>query len=123
MSAPECEAVLRPFIADVLARLDANQQEAYGERAGIIEYEAGVSRPLAESLALLEILKRWPSLLLPWVALECELAGETRWLLTTDLRFARHHLAEFGGQEKAVHDPADVIQHQFGNAALLVRLG
>ena len=41
MAAAKCEAVLLPFVGDVLARLDVNQQEAYAERAAIIEHDAG----------------------------------------------------------------------------------
>jgi integrase len=57
---------------------------------------------LAESItnmpnaAVVATLQRWPSLLTGLVALEIDLNGETRWLLTTQLSLARRHLAEFG---------------------------
>jgi len=122
VAAAKCEAVLLPFVGDVLARLDVNQQEAYAERAAIIEHDAGQPIALAECMAVVETLKRWPSLLTGLVALEIDLNGETRWLLTTQLSFARRHLAEFGGIEIGFCDPVEVVR-QFGDAVLLVRLG
>jgi hypothetical protein len=63
MSGQLCEPVLRPFVGDVLERLDANQMEAWQERSAILEFEAGFSRALAEALALLELLLKQPTIL------------------------------------------------------------
>ena len=54
---------MNEIVADLLARLDANQLEEFEERAGIIEFEAGVQRDLAEALALLCVLRRHPDVL------------------------------------------------------------
>jgi hypothetical protein len=64
MSGQLCEPVLRPFVGDVLERLDANQMEAWQERSAILEFEAGLPRALAEALALLELLRKQPSILM-----------------------------------------------------------
>jgi hypothetical protein len=51
-----------PIVADLLARLDEHHREQFQERAGIIEFDAGLDRPLAEALALLEVIRLhgWP---------------------------------------------------------------
>ena len=54
---------MNEIVADLLARLDVTQLEKFSERAGIIEFDAGVQRDLAEALALLCILRRYPEVL------------------------------------------------------------
>ena len=63
----------------------------------------------AESLALLDLLRRHPSVLSGVTVLEIELDGGTEWLLTTDLPYARRYLADVGGTEIAVRNLADVV--------------
>jgi hypothetical protein len=52
-----------PIMANLLARLDEQQHENFQERAGILEFDAGIDRQLAEALALLEVisLNGWPA--------------------------------------------------------------
>lgn len=52
---PEPQAEI---VAVLLQLLNETEREAFEERAGIIEFEAGLSRGHAECLALLEILRR-----------------------------------------------------------------
>jgi hypothetical protein len=49
-------------VADLLACLDEQQHEQFQERAGILEFDAGLDRQLAEAVALLEIIRLngWP---------------------------------------------------------------
>ena len=54
---------LDPLVADLVAKLDANQQEAFEERAGIIEYDAKLPRAHAECLALITVLISYPDVL------------------------------------------------------------
>ncbi|MFZ2972566.1 MAG: hypothetical protein WA049_07985 [Ferribacterium limneticum] len=56
------DAPYHPIVADLLACLDEAQREQFEERAGILEFDAGNDRQLAEALALLEIIRRhgWP---------------------------------------------------------------
>lgn len=51
-----------PIVAEMLSALDEGQHELYEERAGILEYDAGLDRPIAEALALLEVIRLtgWP---------------------------------------------------------------
>ena len=122
MAAAKCEAVLLPFVGDVLARLDVNQQEAYAERAAIIEHDAGQPIALAECMAVVETLKRWPALLTGLVALEIDLNGEPRWLLTSDMASAHRHLANLGAHPIGVCSLIEIVNAQYGGVAVLAKL-
>jgi len=54
---------LDALVADMVTLLDDNQREEFEERAGIIEFEAKLSRAHAECLALLDVLRRHPAVL------------------------------------------------------------
>ena len=124
MDTQKCDPVLRSFVGNVLDRCDAGQLEAFAERAAILEFEAGIQpRALAESLAVLDLLRQSPWLLTGLVVLAVELDGASQWLLTTDLPYARQYLADIGGNEIAVLDPAEVVRVQYGGVALLGTLG
>ncbi|MEF8699233.1 MAG: hypothetical protein V5B33_07875 [Candidatus Accumulibacter sp. UW20] len=51
--------------------------------------------------------------------LEVETPDGTEWLLTDDLEQARQTLADSGGVEIAVHDPADILASQYEGIARL----
>ena len=124
MDTQKCDPVLRSFVGNVLDRFDAGQLEAFAERSAILEFEAGIQpRALAESLAVLDLLRQSPWLLTGLVVLAVELDGASQWLLTTDLPYARQYLADIGGNEIAVLDPAEVVRAQYGGVALLGTLG
>lgn len=124
MNTQKCDPVLRPFAANVLERCDEGQLEAWGERAAILEFEAGCQpRALAEALAVLDLLRQSPWLLTGLTVLEVELDGTTQWMLTTDLEMARRYLTDIGGTEIAVLDPSDVVRKQYAGVAMLGTLG
>lgn len=124
MDTQKCDPVLQPFAGDVLNRCDSGQLETFGERAAVLEFDAGCQpRALAEALAVLDLLRQFPWLLSGLTVLAVELDGATQWLLTTDLPYARQHLADIGGNEIAVLDPAEVLKSQYGGLALLGPLG
>ena len=50
----------QPIVSDLVARLDENLREAFEERAGIMEFDGGLSREHAECLALLDLYSRHP---------------------------------------------------------------
>ncbi len=112
-----------PLVAELVERLDSSQREQFEERAGIIEYDGKRPRGHAECLALLDLLRRHPSVLSGVTVLEIELDGGTEWLLTTDLTYARRYLADVGGQEIAQCTLADVVNEQYGGIAVLTTLG
>jgi hypothetical protein len=51
---------LEPIVEALVSRLDTNLREAFEERAGILQFEAGKPRDLAEALALLEVIRLNP---------------------------------------------------------------
>ena len=112
-----------PIVADLVCRLDECQREAYEERAGILAFEAGVDRALAEALALLDLIRLQPMALSGVTVLEIELDSGSEWLLTTDLRFARQYLGDIGGKEIAVLNLKEVLWAQYGGIATLTTLG
>ncbi len=123
MGAHVCDPLLRPFVGDVLDRLDASQMEAWSERSALVEFDAGVPRPLAEALALIELLRRRPAILGQVQVLAFERDGGTQWLLTDDLAHARQAVSDIGGVEVGCHPLTDVVRKQFGGIALLGTLG
>jgi len=56
---------MNDIVADLVARLDPSLKELWEERAAIMEFDGGLSRDHAECLALLDVLRRHPSALLP----------------------------------------------------------
>ena len=51
------------LVAEMVAPFDAALRDDFEDRAGIIEFEAQVSRAHAECLALLDVLRRHPEVL------------------------------------------------------------
>ncbi len=51
------------LVVELVKVLDAGQREDFEERAGIIEFDSNVPRAQAERMALLDILRRHPSVL------------------------------------------------------------
>ena len=52
------------LVLEVVQLLDARQREDFEERAAILEFDAGYARGHAECLALLDVLRRNPAVLL-----------------------------------------------------------
>ena len=50
-----------PIVSDFVKLLDANLREAWEERSAILEFEAGISRDLAEALAMLLVIRQYPN--------------------------------------------------------------
>lgn len=123
MAVHECQPALRPFVGDLLDRLDADQMEAWQERSAIIEFDGGLPRPLAEALALIELLRLHPSARSAVQVLAAELDGGTQWLLTDSLPHARQVVTAIGGVEVGCHPVADVVREQFGGIAVLGTFG
>ena len=58
------------IVADIVSKLDDNLREDFEERAGIIEFDGKLSRGHAECLALLDVLRRHPEVLINAAASE-----------------------------------------------------
>ena len=112
-----------PLVAELVERLDSNQREDFEERAGIMQFDGLLPRGHAECLAMLDLLRRHPSVLSGVIVLQVELDGGTEWLVTTDLQYARRYITDVGGHEIAVCNLAEVIEAQYGGVAVLTTLG
>ncbi len=58
------------IVADIVSKLDDDLREDFEERAGIIEFDGNLSRGHAECLALLDVLRRHPEVLINAAASE-----------------------------------------------------
>ena len=76
---------LNPFVADVVALLDADLREQFEERAAIMEFDGGLPRSRAEFLALIVVLRGRSSALASAVAIEIEIDGHRRWILANNM--------------------------------------
>lgn len=50
-----------PTVAALVALLDADLREAWEERAAVMEFDGGMSRELADCMALLELIRQRPA--------------------------------------------------------------
>ncbi len=117
------DPVLAPFVGNLFELMDEGLVEAWLERSAVVEFDAGQSRPLAQALALIELLRRHPAILSAVQVLAVELDCGTQWLLTDSLTHARQLVDAIGGVEVGCHPVADVVHDQFGGIALLGTLG
>lgn len=110
------------LVADMVNLLDEGKRGDFEERAGIMEFDAGIPRAHAECLALLDVLHRHPAVLTGVVTLRIEVDGAAQYWLTTDPAYARRRLAEVGGVEKGIRDPAALISESFAGIAMLTAI-
>jgi hypothetical protein len=116
------ETPLNPLVADIVSMLDPNLREDFEERAAIMEFDANMERDHAECLALLDVLRRHPAVLIGVTALQVEVNDTILCMLTTDLDSARQHLADIGGVVLGILDLAKVIDQHYGGIAVLAPL-
>ena len=107
------------LVADILKQLDADLREDFDERAGIMEFDAGLPRPHAECLALIDLLRRYPNALSGVTVIEARYGDASEWLLTNNVEAARNHLTVTGGIEVGTVDLAHVIDKQYAGMAML----
>ncbi|MBB5202841.1 hypothetical protein HNQ51_000134 [Inhella inkyongensis] len=50
-----------PIVTAIVWKLDEDLREAWEERAAVLEFDAGLSRELAECLALLDLIRMRPA--------------------------------------------------------------
>jgi hypothetical protein len=50
-----------PIVTDFADLLDESLREAWEERAAVMQFEAGIPRDLAEALALLLVIRQYPT--------------------------------------------------------------
>ncbi len=69
---PTRNAPIDAIVADMVNKFDEDLREDFEERAGIIEFEAKLPRAHAECLALLDVLRRHPDVLINAVEVKPE---------------------------------------------------
>ncbi|CAM5797809.1 hypothetical protein [Rhizobacter fulvus] len=111
------------LIADLLDLLDVERRYEFEERAGIIEFDGGLSRDEAEALALIDLLRTHPGALIGLTAVQVENRGKPAFVLTTYIDRARDQLPTLGVTVIDIVDPVEAIKTHFGGTALLVRFG
>lgn len=109
---------IHPIVEALLSRLDDNLCEAFEERAGIMQFEAGHPRELAEALAMLEVIRTHPFAVAGLVALRVRLVEVERTVLAFDRQAAEEHIAFLGGQVLGEADAAASIR-SLGPVAVL----
>jgi len=112
---------LSPIVEALVCRLDDTLREAFEERAGILQFEAGNPRELAEPLALLDVVRMHPLAVAGVVCLRGAVAGASVYVIAGDEARARGALAVLGGADGAAADLAGVLG-QLGGAARLTAL-
>jgi hypothetical protein len=113
------EEPVNPLVGELVDLLDDDLRESWIERASVMEFDAGLERAHAESLALLSVLARHPTALCRIRVLQFELNGVDRWLVTSDLDVARLHVGSVGGGDARVVDLEDVLERRHGGLAAL----
>ena len=110
---------LDPTVAELVQLLDDDFAEMFQERAAIRTWDGGLSVERAESLALLDVLNRYPEALSGVTVFAIELDGTTQWIVTTDRDYAHSVEARTGPRPKARAVLASVVRNSFGGKALL----
>ena len=105
---------MNPLVADMVAKLPAALAEDFEERAAIMEFDGEMQRPLAEALALLDVIHRHPDALSGLHVARLRVRGESHYVITTDpQRFRGLHRPS---------NPGVILHLHFGGAALLAPL-
>ena len=113
---------INPIVEALVCRLDENLRESFEERAGIMQFEAGQTRELAEALGLLDVIRTNPLAASGVAALRVELDGQALTVLTTDPQLALKHLSDIGATPAEPADLAEAVR-RLGIAAVLTHLG
>lgn len=112
---------VNPIVEALVRRLDENLREAFEERAGILQWEAGKERELAEALALLDVVRLHPLAVSGVVCLRGAVAGQPALVLATGPDTALARLGTYGVTGAAVADLAGAVS-SLGGAARLTPL-
>jgi hypothetical protein len=112
-----------PVIADLLNRLTGNLCEEFNERLGSIEFKTDYPVRLQGCINLMETLRGNLSGQKHITCLRVELDGSSEFVLTTDLEYARKHLADIHAVVIAEESIDEVVEREYGGVAALTFLG
>ena len=104
-------------VDNLVNRLPEELIEAWQERAGIREYDAGLSRPHAEALALLDLLDSDPDVLSNLRAAQIDAEDTTRFVVASSEELLRECAGRLGGTIAARRSVAWTVDEEFGGLA------
>lgn len=110
---------LDPTVAELVQLLDDNLAEMFQERAAIRTWDGGLSVEHAESLALLDVLNRYPEALSGVTVFAIDLDGITHWIVTTDRRSMPSALTRQRIKATPTPGVAEIVRKTFGGKARL----
>jgi hypothetical protein len=109
---------LNPIVEALVSRLDDARREAFEERAGILQFEAGNPRELAEPLALLDVVRMDPLAVAGVVCLRATLAGAHLYAVAPDEAAGKVALAALGASGAARVNLVKALASLGGSARL-----
>jgi hypothetical protein len=109
---------VNPIVEALVCRLDENLREAFEERAGIQQFEAGKERELAEALALLDVIRMHPLAVSGVLVLRGSFDGAPVVVLATAGPTALARLGTYGVTGAAAADLAGAVSSLGGFARL-----
>lgn len=107
-------------VDNLVDRLPEELVEAWQERAAIREYDAGLSRPHAEALALLDLIDDEPDVLSNVRVARIEVEDTPRYFLASSDELLRECAGRLGGEIAARRSVAWVLDEEYGGLAELV---
>jgi uncharacterized membrane-anchored protein len=116
-------AIIDLVIADLLDRLTTQLQEEFQQRVEQLEFKADYPHRLQDCIDLVEAIRRNLASQIHITCLRVELDGSTEFVLATDLKYARKHLADIRAEVIAEESIEEVIEKQYGGIAALTFLG
>lgn len=113
------------LIADLLDLLNEDLRYQFEERAGIMEFDGGLSRDYAECLALIDLLRSHPGALLGLSILlvgQKGQGGQLRLTLCCDPAAEQALRAKHRASHVTSADLAAAIKREFGGVAVLAAM-
>lgn len=118
-TAPRPTTPINPLVASLVQRLSTDLREDYEERAAIMEFDGLLSRDLAEALALLDVIQRYPDALLGLSMLRVVQLGKVRYVITRNAESTRRALLSVGCHVSLPLPLQQTFQHEFNGWAWL----
>jgi len=109
---------LNPIVDALVCRLDDNLRDLFGELAGVMQFEVGKERELAEALALLDVVRMTPLAVAGAVVLRATVAGNPVLAVTADRPAAEARLGTLGATGVALGSLPTAVASLGGTARL-----
>jgi hypothetical protein len=110
-------------IADLLDRLTTQLQEEFRQRIDHLEFKADYPHRLQSCIDQVESVRRNLSDQIRITCLRVELDGSTEFVITSDMEYARKHLADIRAEVVAEESIEEIVEREYGGVAALTFLG